>query len=76
MPPGNVRYFEEPTTERREEMNVSSKPSSRIRREGAYVVRAAETAPSRVQPKNGRTAPRPSVADKKLVDAVRKAKQK
>lgn len=46
-----------------------------IRREGAYIVKSAETAPSRV-PANGGVSrsSAPTADDKRLVDSLRRAK--
>ncbi len=54
---------------------MSKQGSSRIRRTGAYVVKAAETRSTRVASKSTGRTQTPNSSDKKLVDALVRTKQ-
>lgn len=49
---------------------MSHQPSTRIRRAGAYIVKAAESRPSRVVSKSDGRTSTPSGADKRLAQAL------
>lgn len=53
---------------------MSNQPPTRIRRAGAYIVKAAESRPSRVVSKPAGRASTPSGDDKRLAQALLKSK--
>ena len=59
----------------RKAVDVSKKGPTKIRRSGAYVIKAAETRSSRVQAKSSGSTHVPSGRDKVLVNALIKNKR-
>lgn len=54
---------------------MSKKQSPRVSRHGAYIVKAAESRPSRVTPKSDARPSKPSEGDKVLARALMKSQR-